>query len=139
MGKDSSIHMNTFITGNNISIGKDTTIGRYSYLDGRSVLHIGDHVSISPHVHIITASHEIDSSSFANLWKAVTIEDYAWIGSRATILPGVKIGKGAVVATGAVVTKDVQPFTVVAGIPARKIKDRSKNLDYKCQWFYPFD
>jgi len=60
------------------------------------------------------------------------IEDYVWVGIGATILPGVKLGKGAVVSAGAVVTKDVPPFTVVAGIPAKKITNRLMGLNYKC-------
>jgi len=60
----------------------------------------------------------------------VEIGDYAWVCSRSIILPGVKVGEGAVVACGAVVTKDVEPYTVVGGIPAKKIADRNKNLEY---------
>ena len=61
----------------------------------------------------------------------MVIEDYVWIASRATILPGVTIGKGAVVACGAVVTKDVEPMTVVGGVPARKIGERINLLEYE--------
>ena len=60
----------------------------------------------------------------------VKIEDYAWICSRAIILPNVTIGKGAVVASGAVVTKNVDAYTVVGGIPAKKIADRNTDLEY---------
>jgi len=68
----------------------------------------------------------------------VIIEDYAWVSSRTTLLPGVTIGKGAVVAAGAVVTKSVEPYTVVGGVPAKKIGERSKELNYKLSSSVPF-
>lgn len=139
IGKESSLHMRTFITGRNIVIGEKSVINRSCYLDGRDRLHIGNCVSISPYVHIITGSHDINSSTFEFVSSPVFIEDYVWIGSRATILPGVRIGKGAVVAAGAIVTKDVAPYSVVAGIPARKVNERTNILDYNPAWFSWFD
>jgi maltose O-acetyltransferase len=87
-------------------------------------IHIGDHVSISAGVSLITGAHKIDDPTFAGTAAPITIEDYVWIGMNATILGGVSIGKGAVVAAGALVWKDVPPFTVVAGTPARAIRRR---------------
>jgi acetyltransferase-like isoleucine patch superfamily enzyme len=139
LGTDSSIHLNTFISDYEISIGNSSSIGRRCFLDGRGGLTIGNNVSISPDVHIITASHDMNTREFKAIRKAVTIQDYAWIGTRATIIPGVTIGTGAVVAAGAVVTKDVAPYTVVGGNPAKYIKDRTHDLNYKCKWFLPFD
>ena len=139
IGKDTSIHMRVFVDGQNITIGTNTVINRSCYLDGRGTLLIGNNVSISPHVHIITVSHNMDSPEFENVFTKVQIDDYSWIGSRATILQGVKIGRGAVVGAGSVVTKDVAPFTFVAGIPAVKIKDRSNDLRYSLNWFFAFD
>jgi maltose O-acetyltransferase len=60
----------------------------------------------------------------------VVIEDFAWISCRTVVLPGTRIGKGAVVAAGAVVTKDVEPYSIVAGVPAKKIGERSRDLNY---------
>jgi len=74
----------------------------------------------------------MNSPKFEYNPRPIVIEDYVWIGVGATILPGVKLGKGAVVAAGAVVTKDVSPFSVVAGIPAKQIALRPDNLNYKC-------
>ena len=74
--------------------------------------------------------HNIDSPDFTESDGAVLIDDYVVMGTRATILPGVHIGKGAVIASGAVVTKDVEPYTVVGGVPAQFIKERAKNLHY---------
>jgi acetyltransferase-like isoleucine patch superfamily enzyme len=139
MGRDASIHMRTYITGNKIIIGKNSVIGRSCYLDGRCDLRIGSNVSVSPHVHIITASHDLDSPNFENVWKPVVIHDYAWIGSRATILPGVCIGEGAVVGVGSIVTKDVDAYDVVAGNPAKRIKTRNKMLNYSTKWMPHFD
>ncbi len=69
----------------------------------------------------------------------IVVEDFAWVSFRATVLPGVRIGRGAVVAANSVVTADVEEFTVVGGIPARLIGTRSRDLDYSlgggCPWF----
>ncbi len=139
IGKRSSIHMNTFIEGNKIVIGRNTVINRSCYLDGRGELFIGDNVSISPHVHIITVSHDMNSPEFQNIYTTVKIKNYVWIGSRATILPGVCIGEGAVVGAGSLVSKDVEPYTFVAGVPAKKIKDRNKEMNYNPSWLPYFD
>ena len=67
------------------------------------------------------------------------IEDYVWIGTRAIILPGVRIGKGAVIGAGSVVTKDVGEYEFVAGNPAKFIKRRNKNLEYNCKYLKWFE
>jgi acetyltransferase-like isoleucine patch superfamily enzyme len=139
IGQGSSIHMRLFVTGNNIVIGKNSVINHSCSIDGRHDVTIGNNVSISPHVHIITGTHDADSPSFAYISKPVTIKDYSWVGSRATILPGVTIGEGGVVAAGSVVTKDVAPYTIAAGVPAKKIKDRKKDISYNPKWFPLFD
>ncbi|WP_425562996.1 DapH/DapD/GlmU-related protein [Mucilaginibacter gynuensis] len=79
---------------------------------------------------IWTLHHDYNTTDFAQVGKTVVIEDYAWLCSRSVILPGVTIGKGAVVAAGAVVTRDVQPYTVVGGIPAKPIAKRMEDLTY---------
>ncbi|WP_339725374.1 acyltransferase [Maribacter stanieri] len=139
LGKGSSIHLDTSINRFNIKIGNKSVINRNCYLDGRGGLTIGDNVSISPEVHLITATHDAQSKSFEYSIKPIFIEDYVWVGTRATILPGVTLAKGCVVATGSVVTKDVAPFTIVGGVPAKKIGERNKDLDYHCKWMPPFD
>ncbi|WP_410478930.1 DapH/DapD/GlmU-related protein [Pedobacter frigiditerrae] len=88
---------------------------------------------------LITGSHDVQSPNFGYICAAVTIDDYVWLGSRVTVLPGVHIGKGAVVGAGAVVTKNVPPFTIVAGIPAVKIGERNRDLTYSATWFFPYD
>jgi maltose O-acetyltransferase len=112
-------------------IGNETTINEFCRLDNRGGIVIGDNVSISSETCILTADHDPQSPVFAGRERAVQIEDYVFIGTRALILPGVKVGRGAVVAAGTVVTKDVPPLTIVAGCPAREIGRRDPTLDYR--------
>jgi maltose O-acetyltransferase len=74
--------------------------------------------------------HVANDINFCSVSEKVVVEDYAWISCRSIILPGVKIGYGAVVCAGAVVTKSVDPYTIVAGVPAKKIGEREKDLKY---------
>jgi acetyltransferase-like isoleucine patch superfamily enzyme len=113
-----------------ISIGKGTIIGHGTTLDGRNGIIIGENVNFSSEVMVWTMQHDYNHPSFPPVGGEVVIHDYAWISVRAIILPNVTIGEGAVVAAGAVVTKDVEPYTVVGGIPAKKIALRNKDLDY---------
>ncbi|MBW4441684.1 MAG: acyltransferase [Plectolyngbya sp. WJT66-NPBG17] len=113
------------------TIGNHTSIGDQCVLDGRGGLTIGNSVNFSTAAWVWTAQHDLNDPGFAGVSAPVVIEDYAWISSRATILPGVTIGRGAVVAAGAVVTKSVAPYEIVGGVPAKKIGERSQNLDYK--------
>lgn len=140
IGSGSSIHMGArFYELVNIKIGKDSIIGEGVTLDGRDKITIGDHVDIASEVMIYNGEHDVHSDDFRAKKEPVTIEDYVFIGPRAIILPGVKIGKGAVVAAGAVVTKNVEPFTIVGGVPAKLIGERkAKDLNYKlgrAAWF----
>lgn len=134
MGRGSHIHMGAqFFYPAGVEIGKGTIIGRNTFLDGREKLTIGDHVDIASEVMIYNSEHDINSEDFKAVSAQVEIGDYVFIGPRAIILPGVKIGKGAVVAAGAVVTKDVDNFAIVGGVPAvvigeRKLKDPGYTL-----------
>jgi maltose O-acetyltransferase len=92
---------------------------------------IGDHVNIASQVLIYNSKHDVDDPEFKAVCAPVEIGDYVFIGPRAIILPGVKVGRGAVVAAGAVVTKEVFAGEIVGGIPARKIRERkTNNLHY---------
>ena len=119
-----------------VAIGRNSRINRDCTLDIRCGLTIGDNVSISPEVMILTLSHDYNDPSFSDLDPGpVTIEDYVWIGSRAMILPGVTVGHGAVVAAGSVVTKDVAPMSVVAGVPAKPVAVRDSGATaYAIGW-----
>ncbi|MBI1863374.1 acyltransferase [Candidatus Microgenomates bacterium] len=133
MGKGSTIHMGvTFYDTKNIVIGDDTIIGEKAVLDGRARLVIGNHVALASEVMIYNSQHDIHDPFFKAVAKPVHIEDYVFIGPRAIILPGVTIGRGAIVAAGAVVTKNVAPFAVVGGVPAKVISEREhKDPKYK--------
>ncbi len=133
IGKNSYVHMwARFYNPAGIEIGQGTIIGDHAFLDGRAPLKIGNHVDIASHVLIYNSEHDLNSEGFDPIEQPVKIEDYVFIGPRAVILPGVKIGKGAVVAAGAVVTKDVAEFEVVGGVPAKVIGERqNKNPHYK--------
>lgn len=133
LGKGSTLHMwANFYDPNGIEIGKDTIIGDHCFLDGRALLKIGDHVDMASQVLIYNSEHDLGKEDFSAKVEPVEIGDYVFIGPRAIILPGVKIGKGAVVAAGAVVTKDVPEFAIVGGVPAKIIGERKdKNLNYK--------
>lgn len=99
-------------------------------LDATGGLHIGNRVVLASDVHVITASHEPNSDEFSTYHRSVRIEEYAWVASRATVLPGVTVGRGAVVAAGAVVNTSIQPMTIAAGVPARKVGQRRSRLRY---------
>jgi maltose O-acetyltransferase len=125
--------------GRNVFIGDRVVINRGVLLDGRGGrLVIGNDVDIAQETNIWTLEHDVHSDSHADKGGDVTIEEHAWIASRVTILPGVRIGRGAVVASNSVVTKDVPPMTIVAGIPAKVIGLRRSRLNYRLHfrpWF----
>jgi len=132
LGHNSVIYNSCHIRSpHQVSIGENSSIGDSCTLDGRSGLRIGNSVNLSTGAWIWTLQHDVTAPDFRATGGPVTIEDYAWISSRATILPGVTVGKGAVVAAGAVVTKSVAPFSIVGGVPAKKIGERPKNLSYE--------
>lgn len=110
-----------------ISIGDDSLIGEYTVIRGQGGVHIGHRVYTSPMVQIVAVDHVFDDPTrpFVEQGitaRGITIEDDVWIGSGAVITDGVRIGRGAVVAAGAVVTSDVEPHTVVGGVPARTLR-----------------
>jgi acetyltransferase-like isoleucine patch superfamily enzyme len=114
-----------------ITIGRGTSIGDRCILDGRGGLTIGNSVNFSTGAWVWTMEHSVNAPDFAASCAPVVIEDFAWISCRAVVLPGVRIGKGAVVAAGAVVTRDVEPYAIVGGVPAKKIGERSRDLNYE--------
>jgi len=133
IGRGSRIHIGArFFYPANIKIGEGTIIGDNIFLDGREKLIIGNHVDIASGVMIYNSEHDINSEDFHAISAPVEIGDFVFIGPRAIILPGVKIGRGAVVAAGAVVTKDVTEDAIVGGVPAEVIGERKvKNLHYR--------
>lgn len=121
-----------FFAPEGITIGNRSIVNADCILDGREApLTVGDNVDIGTHTHIWTLEHDPNDANHATKSGAVTIEDHAWIASRVTILPGVVIGRGAVVAAGSVVTRDVEPLAIVAGVPAKQISVRDNPLTYQ--------
>lgn len=120
-------------------IGNRSIVGDDNILDARGKLVIGNNVNMSTGVWIWTGQHDVQGEWFEYQSAAVEIEDYVWLGGRVIVLLGVKIGKGAVVASGAVVTKDCDPYGIYAGIPAKKIGERTLELKYQfdgnSDWF----
>lgn len=140
IGKGSTIHTCArFYNPENISIGEDSIIGEGAVLDGRDRLVIGNHVDIASEVMIYNSEHDIKDPNFKAISAPVVIEDYVFVGPRVTILPGVTVKKGSVVGAGAVVTKDVEEFSIVGGVPAKQIGIRAiKDLNYRlgrAAWF----
>lgn len=113
-------------------VGDGCNIGFHCHIDCRRSVYIGNNVCLATGVMIWTLHHDYNDEKFCVKGGSVTIGDYSWICSRAIILPGVTIGEGAVVASGAVVTKDVEPWTIVGGVPAKKIGNREhKEYNYR--------
>lgn len=138
LGKNTSVMRGvTFLNINNISIGDNVVINNNVLLDGRGgILTILNNVDIAREVYIWTLEHDIQSTMHESIGGSVLIKNGAWIASRATILPGIIIGENSVVATGAVVTKNVLDNDVVGGIPAKKIGFRVQQ-NHKINTFFP--
>ncbi len=118
-------------SGRKVSIGKGTVINWNCMLYATGGLIIGEHVSIAAGAWLVTGTHDIDDPNFPDSYHPITIGDYASIGMRATILGGVTIGRGAVVMAGAVVSRDVPPYAVVGGVPAKIVRERGlKEFSY---------
>jgi len=124
----------------NISIGEFSSVG-CALLASHERISVGNHVVINDGVRLLTASHDVHDPGYRHVFQEIVIEDFVWIATGAIVLPGVHLGRGAVAAAGSVVTRDVAPYTVVAGNPARPIAERgAKNLAYEpSRWFAPFE
>ena len=107
-----------------------TIISKYIYLAGE----IGNNVDIAQESNLWTLQHDPHSDTHDTVGGDVVIEDYVWIAARSTILPGVRVGRGAVVATGSVVTRDVAAMTIVGGVPAKPIGKRRSELKYQLEY-----
>lgn len=112
--------------------GENVSIGLFSVIDGSGGLTVGDDVRMGPNVIIYTHNHRFESTDVPLFrqgldYAPVKIEDDVWLGARVTILPGVTIGRGSIIAAGAVVTKDVPPYAIMGGVPAKQIGSRKKD------------
>ena len=137
MGKNVTIHFRAELRApEKLSLGDGSIIGDNAILDARRGLTIGRNVNLSSNVSIYTLQHDHRDPYFGlpsedKVKLSVEIDDRVWLGANVIVLPGVHIGEGAVCSAGCVVTKDVEPFAVVAGIPARKVNERPRNLKYE--------
>lgn len=123
--------------GGDFVVGKGSSIGINNMFDSRMGLYIGKNVCFSDRVTIWTLQHDYNDMNFSTKGGSVKIGDFVWVGCNVVILPGVSIGEGAVLASGCVVTKDVDSYTVVGGIPAKKIAERKRqNYNYCPADFY---
>lgn len=126
IGAGSALHGGTYLTRPaHLSLGARCFVNRGCYFDLDAPIRVGDDVVIGHRVTLVTTVHEVgDSSRRAKEWGAKSIEigDGAWLGANSTVLPGVVIGRGTIVAAGAVVTKSTPPDVMVAGVPARVIR-----------------
>lgn len=114
-----------------LKVGKGSALGHRAILDARRGLNIGENVCFGTEVMIWSLHHDYDDVNFKVVGAPVNIGNYVWLGSRCVILPGVTIGEGAVIAAGAVVTKDVEPYAIFGGVPAKRIGTReNKEYDY---------
>ena len=135
IGKNVLFHFKTEIRGiHKLKIGKGTIVGDNALLAAQRGLSIGENVNISSNVSIYSGAHDHRDPYFRSTpqtTRPITIGNRVWIGSNVIILTGVNIGEGAVCCAGCVVTKDVEPYSVVAGIPAKKVNERPRDLRYE--------
>ncbi|MEG8244083.1 acyltransferase [Pseudomonas paracarnis] len=135
VGAKTTVHRKVvFFSFGNCSIGKNCTINYDCYLDNRAGIRIGDNVNISHNTRIYTQGHDIDDPKSCLVGKPVVIEDNAWIFPNVMLMPGVTIGTGAVVYPGSLVTRNVEEYSIVGGNPAKHIRFRNKNIQYRADF-----
>lgn len=113
----------------NIECGDNVSTYYGSVIDGRGGLKLGNNVMIGPNCVVMTFNHDFSAvdvpmNSLSPIYKPLVIEDNVWIGGNCSIMGGLTIGTGSIVAAGAVVTKDIAPYSIVGGVPARFIRSR---------------
>jgi acetyltransferase-like isoleucine patch superfamily enzyme len=115
--------------GIGLTIGRNSSVGSLSYLGAQGLIAIGEDVLIGPGVQIFSEDHSFSRADVpirlqGERRRKVTIEDNCWIGAGVTIVGGVTIGRGSVVAAGSVVVRDIEPDSLAAGVPAKRIRSR---------------
>ena len=108
----------------NLTVGRNCWVGEGAWIDNLAPVTLGDDVCVSQGAYLCTGGHDHTRPTFDLIARPIAVRDQAWVGARAVLLPGVTVGRGAVVAAGAVVTRDVPPGMIVGGNPARVIKPR---------------
>jgi putative colanic acid biosynthesis acetyltransferase WcaF len=127
----------TVLGADRLSIGARTNIGWRCVLDARGGLSIGADTVIASDTQLISGRHDVDDDDFVASFDPITIGDHCWLATRSLVIGGITVGRGAVVAAGAVVTRDVDEMTVVAGVPAQVIRKRTGKLDYRIDYDPP--
>lgn len=127
-----SIFPGSFMGGSKIKIGKDSFVNYNCFFDGMAPIKIGDNCFISMEVMFCTSMHEMINVDNENkisdsFGLPINVEDNCWIGARATILPGVNIGIGCIIAAGAVVNRNCAPNGLYAGVPTKRVKELTKS------------
>ena len=115
--------------GEGLRVGNNSNIGAYSYIGCSGMIEIGDNVMMGPRVNLMAENHNFERTDVSMKEQGVTrsfikIEDDVWLGVGSTVVAGVTVGRGSIVAAGAVVTKDVPPYSMVGGVPSRVLKSR---------------
>lgn len=135
----SSLHRNCkFFHVGKMKIGKNSVINWGCYLDNRRGIYIGNNVGIAHNTKIYTLGHDVNDPQFRSKGNPVYIEDNVFIFSNSIIMPGVRIGEGAIVLAGSVITKDVEPWTIWGGNPAKKIREHKREINYSSTYRYWF-
>jgi maltose O-acetyltransferase len=126
IGERASIYSRCYFSATNITIGPESFVNAKCFFDNFDAITIGARTHLAMEVTLCTSSHELGPSTQragAHTPGAIRIGDGCWLGVRATVLPGVSIGDGCVIAAGALVTSDCEPNGIYAGVPARRIRD----------------
>jgi acetyltransferase-like isoleucine patch superfamily enzyme len=127
----------TVLGADRLHLGTRSNVGWRCVLDARGGLTVGADTVIASDSQLICGRHDFDDAEFPAYFDPIEIGDHAWLATRCIVIGGVTIGRGVVVAAGAVVTKDVPEMTVVAGVPAREIRKRKGLLDYRIDYDPP--
>lgn len=114
-----------------LELADRVAVGWFAELDARGGITVGHDTNIASHAKLITGSHDIDDPDYTADFRPIHIGHHCWIGTGAIILQGVTVGDGAVVAAGAVVTKDIPPYEVWGGVPAKFIRKRPEGMTYE--------
>jgi acetyltransferase-like isoleucine patch superfamily enzyme len=132
---------NTFYMGKNCNVSSDLIAGAYAYIGPRCLIYpkvsIGDYTMLAHDVSIIGGDHNYDIPGLPIIFSgrgtlnSTIIGKDVWIGAYVRIMAGVTIGDGAIIATGSIVTKNIEPFSIYGGVPAKKIKNRFENSEDK--------
>lgn len=135
IGKNVTIHNNVrFVIPKNLILANNVTINSQSFIDSRKGIKINENTMIGRNCSLYTLTHNVDSPDFISEGASIVIGKNVVVFPSSIILPGITIGDGAVIYPGSVVSRDVSPYTKVAGVPAKVVGTRNKEIDYKINY-----